>query len=262
MKIGPLSTQWRVVWVTVLAIGCAVFPGALFAQSGGLSGEVEVGANLAFGNAEQAVLLASVGVERGDSVFELSLRSLFAYGEASNAEGESFVNKRSWELSASGDYLPEARISPFAIGRLLSSFEKKIDRRWEAGAGAKYTFVDDDITRIDVSGALLAERTTPRDLEAAPVGVDDVLARWSWRIRASKNLSEGRLTLKTTNFFRPEFGEWGSYTVSSTTSVAFRLNERVSLKLSFLDEYDTEAVLRGARKNNDGQLVFSVLSTF
>jgi len=201
-------------------------------------------------------------MERGDSVFELSLGSLFSYGEASNSAGEAFVNKRSWELSLIGDYLPHGRVSPFVIGRLLSSFEKKIDRRWEAGAGAKLTIVDDEITRFDISAALLAEATTPRNLEAAPAGSDDILARWSWRLRASRSLSEGRFTIESMNFFRPEFRESDSYTFSSSTSAALRLNERVSLKLSFLDEYDSEAVLRGARKNNDGQILFSVLSTF
>ena len=41
-----------------------------------------------------------------------------------------------------------------------------------------------------------------------------------------------------------------------------KLSEIISLKLSVVDQYDSRAKVRGARDNNDGRVLFSVLSSF
>ena len=44
--------------------------------------------------------------------------------------------------------------------------------------------------------------------------------------------------------------------------MAFQLSQRVGVQFSFVDSYDSEAEIRGARSNNDAQLFFGVVGTF
>ena len=51
-------------------------------------------------------------------------------------------------------------------------------------------------------------------------------------------------------------------TLTSRNSLAFQLSQRVGVQFSFVDSYDSEAQIRGARSNNDAQLFFGVVGTF
>jgi hypothetical protein len=62
--------------------------------------------------------------------------------------------------------------------------------------------------------------------------------------------------------YNPVFDQFENYTVLAEGSVAFQLSEIVSLKLSVVDNYDSRAKTRGARGNNDGRVLFGVLSAF
>lgn len=221
----------------------------------------ELGASLFFGNTEQATLTSRVSAELADSVRELSADARFAYGEATGADEEPFVIKRSWQVGLSYDHHPFESWSPFVTGTLESSFEKRIEQRYNLGAGGKYTLDRTPSRRVDLSVALLAERTNPSDNMAGPADTE-LLARWSARLRARRSLAEDRLTLSHETFYGPEFSHFSDFTLTTTTSAAYQLNQVVALKLTFVDNYDSEAVGRGARTNNDGQLFFSVLSSF
>lgn len=231
----------------------------LGAQEEGWDVEGEVGASLFFGNTEQATVATRAAVARAEESWEFSTSAAFNYGEAQDDGGLSFVSKRSWELRGGVDYRPFERWSPFVFGKVESSLEKQIDLRYDGGAGAKYTILRDDRTRLDLSAAALLERTRPREGSEA---ADTTLARWSARLRARRSWADERLTFNSETFYRPQVGDFDNYVVTSQSSIAFQLNEVVSLKLTFVDNYDSQAVLRGARENNDGQLFFSVLSQF
>ena len=222
--------------------------------------EGELGASLFFGNTEQATLTSRLGAAMADSARELDAAAAFTYGEASDADGDDFVIKRSWEVGMTYDHHPFETVSPFVMGKLESSFEKRIEQRYNLGAGAKYTFDRRPEQRVDVSLALLAERTNPSD--DVPTAENELLARWSTRLRARRTLADERVTVSHETFYRPELAEVSDFTLSTTTSLSFQLNQVVALKVTFVDAYDSEARARGARTNNDGQLFFSVLSSF
>jgi len=221
--------------------------------------EGELGASVFFGNTEQSTFTTRASTSRADSTLELSAQVLFNYGESSTESGEDFVSKRSWDLQGSLDYHPLARFSPFIFGKAESSLERKIDFRYSGGAGGKLTAARSDRGRLDVSVAALLEQTFVRD---APPSADQTLARWSVRLRGNRELSEGRINFSTVNFFRPVFDDPGDFVFESTSSFSFTVTDAVTLKLSFVDTYDSEATARGADTNNDGQIFFSVLSTF
>jgi hypothetical protein len=223
--------------------------------------EGEVGASLFFGAAEQTTVTMRSALERATERLELSLGGGFAYGEGENPEtGESFVNKRSWTTSLSADYMPEDRFSPFVFSSAEGSLERQIDLRVSGGAGGKLKIVRGERANLDVSLAALVERTDPRAVEGQPDEVD-TKGRWSARLRADRQLAEGRVTFGLVTFYRPAFGDFDDYTVDLETSLGFELTEAVTLKISLVDTYDSLAEDRGAASNNDGRLFFSILAT-
>ena len=87
------------------------------------------------------------------------------------------------------------------------------------------------------------------------------LARWSARLRGDRKLST-RVNVAHETFYRPEYNSSERFTLSSSTSVGYQMTRFAQLKASFLDNYDSGARGRGARSNNDGQVVVGALTGF
>lgn len=172
--------------------------------------DTEIGGSVYFGNTSQTTVNTRLSTERSDSTYDLATEATYAYGEAENGDGRSFVVKRAWDFEASLDWTPEASLSPFAFGQGESSFERRIDFRYNVGGGGKYTFTRSDRSRLDLSLALLAEQTFVFDGVASGAEGNDesVLARWSLRLRGRRELSDGQVVLTTRNFYRPVLGDY------------------------------------------------------
>ena len=220
----------------------------------------ELGASIFFGSRDQATLTSRAQMERADSSYEFSTKADFAYGEATDEAGTTFVNKRSWSVGSNVDYHPFSRVNPFIFGTVQSSFEKRIDLRYDAGAGGKISILRSDVSRVDFRGALLVEQTRSADSNGG--GEDETLARWLGVLRVRRTLAEGRITFDASTMYQPVFDAFDNFTIDFESSLAFQLSEVISLKLSLVDKYDSGAKDRGASTNNDGQLFFSVLSSF
>lgn len=245
--------------LVLLGLFLLVPPSGVAQEVGEWTGEGELGASVFFGNTDQTTVTTRAATSRADSTLEFSAQASFNYGEATDELGDDFVVKRSWDVAADLDYHPFARVSPFIFGKMESSFERRIDFRYSGGAGGKLTAVRDERTRLDLSLAALAEQTL---VSEEAVDGDETLARWSVRLRGQRSLSGERITFSTENSYRPVIDDPGSFVLESRSSFSFVLTDAVSLKLSFVDTYDSEATARGADTNNDGQIFFSVLSTF
>ncbi|MBI4539585.1 MAG: DUF481 domain-containing protein [Gemmatimonadetes bacterium] len=150
-------------------------------------------------------------------------------------------------------YRPFAAASPFLHLGVESSLEKKIDARYNGGLWSKFKLARTERTTADLSLALLAENVVTTE----SVGRRGrAFARWQAGGRGRHALGDGRVTLTTDVTYRPELDSFGNFTFASTTSVSVsvQLSSVVSLKVSFVDNYDSEATGRGARSNNHGQL--------
>ena len=221
--------------------------------------DTEVGASVFFGASDQTTVATKISSARMGPRFEVEGEAAYMYGESTDAEGNSFVNKRFWEIGTNLNYRGFSRVNPYVFGQVLSSLEKKIDIRYHGGAGAKATLRDTDRTRIDLAVAVLAEMTVE---DAPDNGEDELLARWTGSFKLRRSFSEERVVLETETRYNPVFDEFDNYTISSESSLGFRLSEIISLKLSLVDNYDSRAEERGARSNNDGRILFSVLASF
>jgi hypothetical protein len=219
------------------------------------TGTAEANASVFFGNSEQRVFGGHVNAARADSALELSGDVQGLYGDAVVGDDPRQVIKRLWLLTATADYRPLARTSPFVFGTFESNYEKRIARRYSGGVGAKQTFVRTEQTEVSLSLALVAERTVPRD---SSVGLPtERLRRWSLRGRARRALDD-RLRASHVTFWRPSVRRASDFLILSTTELEYGVTSSINLTLTFLDNYDSEAVRRGARTYNDGQLLFGL----
>lgn len=237
----------------------ALHPSRIAAQEGAPSPwkiEGELGGAVFFGNHPSLTAASRLSAARSGPERELSAEASFGYGLATDRAGDTFVSKRSWAVSSAFDHRPAQAWSPFAFTRVEGSYELRVDLRYNLGLGAKYTFLGSDAARADASLALLVEHTEP-----AGAGRDAVdLVRWSARLRGRRSAKEGRLTLESETFVRPRVTDLAEFTLTSTNAVGLVLSDRLTLKLSFLDSFDSEAEERGARSNNDGQLLLSCVT--
>ncbi len=169
------------------------------------------------------------------------------------------MNKRAWDAALDVNFDRGSALNGFVRGKIESIFEKKIDLRYNAGAGVRYQFGSGDDTQAELSLAVIAEKTIPREGAGEEEGV---VAKWSARFKLVRGAGGGRLRFESDTAYEPEASDLSVYTLTSRNSFALQLNERIAVQLSFVDAFDTEAVDRGARSNNDGQLFFGLVGTF
>jgi hypothetical protein len=143
------------------------------------------------------------------------------------------------------------------LATIETNLEKRIASRYNAGLGVKYTARRTDRTDISVSVALLDERITPDSIGA----VSSRLTRWSTRFRM-RHAFDDRTRFSHVVFWRPSATAIDRFVVQSNTELALGLTRRTAVTLSLLDNYDSEAVARGARRYNDGQLLLGVTASW
>lgn len=210
------------------------------------------------GNNPQSIFTTRGRLSFTDSTLDSGVDLRFTYGETSK-DGDRQVQQRWWLATVNLDAYPHDRLSPFVLGTFESSLERRLLQRWNGGLGAKYTPLDGERTRVNLSLALLAERRV--QLNATNARVVDGLARYSARFRARRQLN-GRASLQLETFFQPEVDDLQAYLYSSNATLQYRMNQVMQLQFSYRDSYDTGAELRGARSNYDGQLVVGVAAEF
>ena len=223
--------------------------------------EGEIAGSVFFGNTRQTVASTRAQYERSDSGFTFRVLGRFNYGELTQDIGGTIVNKRSWETGANYDFHPFADLSPFVKALVESSYENKIDRRVSAGAGSRYNVVRNTATDLIFSIAALAEHTTPLTLPGLTPAASTTLARGSSSLRLRRDFTP-TITFTSESAYQPALTVANDYTVTSLNSLKVKLARFAALTLTFRDNYDNRAVVRGARVNNDGEFLVGLLTTF
>jgi opacity protein-like surface antigen len=221
--------------------------------------EAEAGASLFFGATSQTTVIFKSSADYHDwERVLLAGRLAYDYGEAQDDEQVTFVNKRSWIAEAQLDYLPGGNWSPFVLGSVEGSLERRIERRYAGAAGVRWTPLDEDGKKFDLAGGAKAERTTPK-VDVGEVAVTETVGRLYTRGELAWPLGE-RVAFSLITTYEPDFSDFGNYTVGVDTGIQFNMNSSIALKLSLLDRYDSSAKSRGALSNNDGRLFFSIIA--
>lgn len=87
------------------------------------------------------------------------------------------------------------------------------------------------------------------------------LARGSSELRLRREFSP-TVSFSMETRYQPALTEPSDYTITSVNTLKVRLARFASLTLTLRDNYDNQAVTRGARVNNDGEVLVGVLTTF
>ena len=242
----------------VLIVMVALLPAMLNAQPLGTKVQGELSGNLFFGNTRQLLTTSRLGYEQVDSAYQTRTEGRFNYGQTKNAADVTEVSKRSWVVNGSADLRPFADVVPFVQALVESSLEKKLDRRYSAGTGARYNIIRSPLLDVIVSAGVLGERTKVLDTlpDTPEIGVGRGLAT----LRVRRQFSD-RVAFTSESGYQPALRAFDHYTFSSDNSLQFKMSKRMSFTFSLRDTYDSEAISRGARTNNDGELVVGVLTT-
>lgn len=230
------------------------------AQTLGWKGTTDASASLFFGNTSQWVVAGGSQLAYSDSAIEVRGELHADYAETATDSGASVVSRRAWLVSVGADWTPYAHLSPFVQGSAESSLQQRIARRFSAGAGGKLSFVKKPDADLSMSLALLWEHTTPT-IPDSTTNLEMSRLRWSLRLKASRTLDE-RVHFTQVSFYQPSVKAMRHFTFTSTTTLAFDLNKTLSLTSSLYETYDSEARGRGARSNNDGQLLLGLRARY
>lgn len=221
------------------------------------SGSVQANGSAFFGNNDQRIFGGRSTLSRRDSLVELAARAEFTYGDSEVGSDDRQVVKRTVLGTLTADYRPKGALSPFIQVTLESNLEKRIDSRYSIGIGAKRTFVRTPETEGSLSLALLDELTVPRPADSATDALSTRLTRWSLRGRLNHAFDD-RMRVTHATFWQPSARTTARYLVRSTSEAEYALTKRVGINTSMVVNYDSEAILRGARVNHDGQVLFGV----
>ena len=237
-------------------------PAALLAPAPGWRGQADIGASVFFGNTEQTLISTRTSAAHASDAVEIAGEASFTYGEVSTEEKDVEVSRRSWLVKLAAAFRPMEHLSPFATGSIESSLEKRIDLRYALGAGANVNVMDRDGSQVDVSIAALGERTVASPAAAADTtAAATSLLRGSARLRVEHALdARVRLTSETT--YEPALRAFDRFTVKTLTSLGYQMHRLLALTVSLRDSYDSEARTRGARANNEGELVLGLQTKF
>jgi hypothetical protein len=242
-----------------LGLWWLILPATLGAQQLGRKIEGELSGNVFFGNTRQVLASTRAEFERADSGSAFRAIGRFNYGETTIDGAGTLVSKRSWNTGANYDIRPFADFTPFVRATFESSLESKIDRRYSAGAGARYNMVRTSGTDAILSMGVAGERT--HVLPPAATVSPRTLARGTTNLRLRRDLSP-RVTVTSETSYQPALDAGDDYIVLSINTLKMKLARFAALTFTFRDNYDNRAVARGARVNNDGEVLVGLLTTF
>lgn len=232
----------------------------LGAQQPGWSGSAQGSGNALFGAAHTRLVAASLELGRADSTLQVRSSLQLSYGDDRNESDIRHVTARSTKASLGLDLTPFARYSPFWLGSVESNMQQRLARRFDAGLGGKVTFVRRDATKLDLSLAVLLERTRPLATDSTEPPAT-TRTRWSLRFRARRQLTPS-LSISQVTFYQPAVDRPAAYIVDTLTELEDRLWASLAFAASLHDVVDSEARHRGATSNQDGQLLFGLRTTF
>lgn len=161
--------------------------------------------------------------------FELDGSVQTRYGKS---DGE--VVARNHYASLAFDLHPEDTWSPFLFADAQRDELKRLDVRVSGGAGAKYAIYQppQGSDRVTLSLALLFSHERIRASEEDPFPSQSTLARWSLRLKGSRELRPG-VTLEHISFYQPVWDQVADYLLRSNTEAKVLLTERLALSVGY-----------------------------
>lgn len=187
---------------------------------------VELGFNGASGNTSFSILRtgAKANYLRTDKA-EFEASALVRYG---SSDEEVIADDAKFSLKL--DLSPKGRWSPFLFADLARDGMRRLDARFNVGAGSKFTFWNGASGKASISAAALYDyENFAVDLGSGDPETES-LGRWSMRTKVEKKLS-AYSSFEQVVVYQPAFAHLGDYIFDMTNSVSTEVLSHVSLAL-------------------------------
>jgi hypothetical protein len=175
-------------------------------------------------------------------LFEMELSGSVRYGRS---EGREVA--RNLKSGLKMDVLPAARWSPFISVTGERDPFRRLDMRSNSGAGLKFAFWRAPHGSASISGAVLHSYENYTYSAEAPLETRHG-ARWSWRFKGHRTLSE-RIRVENTTLYQPVWDHSSEYLLDMATSIRVPMTTRIALSLSHSFERDSRPP-EGVRKDD------------
>jgi len=216
------------------------------------SGSFGVGAQLQRGNTETTDVRVEAKATRKAPREELHLRFYSDYGET---EGETDTNKVFGQIKLK--VFQTERRYIFGVVDMEYDEMESLDLRAQAFGGLGYKFIDKERTQLlgEIGGGLTGEffDDVTGDEETLEASLY-LSGEWTRRLLEKLIFYEG-LTLF------PSLGDVGEFRLRSESTLISPLGKGWALKLSLIDDYDSDPEAEDA-ENNDLRFISSVVYTF
>lgn len=226
---------------------------------------LELSGNYLYGNNDQVIVSTRAGVVRNDSTVQLRLDGRFLIGVTDRESVGRVMDRRSWTISSSVDFRPYAAQSQFFFMSVERSLELRIRRRASGGIGHKVVIAQDSVTRFDVSLGVLGEQSLlPQSVAAgqppAPL-LTTSLVRLSGRVRFKRRFTS-RAGMEHTTSYRPDLASFTRYLATSVSAFSYSMGRGANMQVSLQNDFDSLARSRGARSNQNGQILVGASTRF
>jgi putative salt-induced outer membrane protein YdiY len=141
------------------------------------------------------------------------------------------------------DLLPMERL--FYFGKIGLEYDKftKIDLRSSPGAGVGYTILQDEGVNLTASAGANIVTDFFANNTSDTRGTLSISEKFSWDLSQASSLSQ--------DFnIQNNFKDFGDYLLNAELSLSSKVSDRLSLKASLLEKYDSKPFARVLKKND------------
>ena len=247
-RIGSL----RLVATVFLGLAMLALAEDGVAQDPDWSARGSVSGSMSYGEGSQTNLTVRGNLGREDEIFSSTYSVRFDYGQTTDEDGVSQVNRRSWDVATELDLFPPRRWKPVLEGGILSSLQRNIDLRYDVGLGMKVEVFESDRGEVELSSSVSVEREIPRDAADGAERAGTVDGRIQTQLSSGWDFADGRVSFSTRNWYRPVFDELSDFEFVTRNTLSFEMTDRLDLTLDLDETYDARD--RDGGSTRDGTL--------
>jgi len=206
------------------------------------TGSVEAGIQIREGNTESTDMYGKVKALRASDKRELSLGASYDYAEL---EGETNTNRAFAECGYRLYQWERAYL--FGVINAEHDEIEDLDLRLNASAGPGYKFIHSEKTKLigEVGVGATAEWYDSRETgsEQKTEGILRLHGEWTTKVFDRSTFSQVLTVL-------PSVTDIGTFKLVSDTSLTTPLSQKLDLRVSVHDEYDSDPEVSGVEKND------------
>lgn len=229
-------------------LGAALFANPVDIYSPDSMAKISGTAFVNTGNVERVLLRGEAGFSHHNPLWAAATTNSYLWGTFG-----SFRTENDWSSRNHVYLFPEARIYPFAMHWLETSYRRRIDVRNQAGAGATWAIVSAPQTILKLSLMLSGEATDYAAAANLPDGAlqstERPLMRGTPRLYFRQNLGSESTALISELWYQQALQTQNDYRWHWETGIEWALGQTLSLKTLLVYHYESAIPQRVVRED-------------